>query len=131
MQGIAPVSNNKTTQIPIQTIKISKDVGNNHIVDVEDLTKQYSQNEVVDILKKVGTYSDATVYPNRYTVKYYDKAETLVINNESHTNDTTEIYKDGKVINRGSWHYNEVAPKGAYPEIVEDAKKRMEKSETK
>ena len=94
-----------------------------------DLSDLYSQKELRDIIHKIGT--DAPQLPNqlnyvpRYSIQYYPESETLVINNQSMTNDTTEILKDGSVRHVGSWHNKEVAPKGTFNDIIETAKSRM------
>ena len=86
-----------------------------------DITDKYSQDEIVDILKQVGTYKKS-VYPARYTVEMY--GDNLVINNATMTNDTTEIKEDGSVYHCGSWHNDEIAPAGSFEDIVLDAKQR-------
>ena len=64
-------------------------------------------------------------YVPRYSIQFYPNSEALVINNQSMTNDTTEILKDGSVRHVGSWHNKEVAPAGTYIDIVEAAKLKM------
>ena len=66
------------------------------------------------------------LYVPRYTVQYYKNSDTLVINNVTMTNDTTEILSDGSVHNVGSWHNKELAPAGSFDRILDDAKKRIE-----
>lgn len=88
-----------------------------------DLTEKYPQEEIVDILKLVGTF-DEEYYPSEYEVKLYNTG-TLVINNKNQTNDTTEICKDGSVRHVGSWHNTEVAPAGSFPFLVEDAQAKI------
>lgn len=90
-----------------------------------DLTDKYSQKEINEILKRIGT-DNKSGYPCRYSVEFLPKAGAMVINNMNMTNDTTEILKDGRVRHCGSWHNKEVAPEGSFTDIIEDAKKRME-----
>lgn len=86
-----------------------------------DLTDKYSQEEIVEILKTVGTYDESKILmPPKYQVELCN-SETLVINNENRTNDTTVIKKDGSVKHVGSWHNKEIAPAGSFTFLVEDA----------
>jgi len=127
MTEVLPVSNKITMPVVNSNAGVKATEGDfNSPVNV-DLTEKYSQDEIKDILKRVGT-SHETIYPCRYSVDYYPKAGALAINNTNMTNDTTEILKDGSVRHCGSWHNKEVAPKGSFPDIVEDAKARMEKA---
>jgi len=95
-----------------------------------DLTDFYSQKELRDIIHKIGT--NAPQLPNqinyvpRYTIQFFPHTEALVINNQSMTNDTTEILKDGSVRHVGSWHNKVVAPAGTCTNIIEEAKSRMD-----
>lgn len=94
-----------------------------------DLTDSYSQKEIRNILKRIGTDTKLPApmnYVPRYAVMYYSGSETLVIHNTSMTNDTTEILKDGSVRHVGSWHNKEVAPAGSFNDVIEDAKLRVE-----
>ncbi|MBR1424277.1 hypothetical protein IJ579_01790 [bacterium] len=93
----------------------------------KDCTDLYTEKEIRDILKQIGTDNDFT-NRSRYQVFYYPNKEALVIHNTSLTNDTTEIYKDGSVKHVGSWHNKDVAPAGTFNDIIEDAKKRYEAS---
>ena len=90
-----------------------------------DISDKYSQEELVDILKDVGTYM-ASPFANEYDVKFYSESNTVVINNLNRTNDTTIIEEDGRVKHCGSWHNKEVAPAGSFIYIVEDAMERMD-----
>ncbi len=90
-----------------------------------ELSDKYSQEEIVDILKTVGTYKESP-FENEYDITYYTESETLVINNRNRTNDTTEVNKDGSVKHRGSWHNKEVAPEGSFIFIVEEAIERLD-----
>ena len=92
---------------------------------IVDLTEKYTNKEIDAILKRVGT-DNKLGYPCQYSVEYLPQVEAMVINNKNMTNDTTEIYKDGRAVHCGSWHNKEVAPKGTFVDIVEDAKKRFE-----
>ena len=88
-----------------------------------DITDKYSQDEIVDILKTVGTYHKP-LYPCKYSVEMYENG-AMVINNTNMTNDTTEISQKGAVHHCGSWHNEEIAQEGTFVHIVEDAKTRM------
>lgn len=88
-----------------------------------DLTEKYSQDEIVNILKAVGTYQKP-IYPCRYSVEMYENG-SLVINNTNMTNDSTEITQKGAVRHCGSWHNKEIAPEGSFINIIEDANARI------
>lgn len=92
---------------------------------VVDLTEKYTNKEIENILKRVGT-DNKSGYPCQYSLEYLPQTQAVVINNKNMTNDTTEIYQDGRAVHCGSWHNKEVAPKGTFVDIVEDAKKRFE-----
>lgn len=91
-----------------------------------DLSKLYSQDEIKDILEKVGTLRNIPYnYPMRYSMQYLPKFEDIVINNKSMTNDTTVILQDGSVRHCGSWHDKEVAPEGSHKDIINEVKARI------
>lgn len=92
-----------------------------------DITNLYSQDEIKNILKEVGAYNEM-VYPVRYSVELI-KDRLLVINNMNCTNDTTEFYINGKVINSGSWHQKELHPADGNSAYVDDAMNRLNNAE--
>ena len=91
-----------------------------------DCTNLYSPEEIQRILERVGAPKAA--FPSKYSVTLFDSG-TLVIKNESMTNDIIEISKDGGVRHVGSWHNNQLAPKDSFKDIVEEAKQRLDNSE--
>ena len=93
-----------------------------------DCTNLYSPEEIAQIRKRVG--APDPMYPSQYSVKIFNSG-AMVIKNESMTNDTVEISKDGGVRHVGSWHNKELAPKGSFEDIVKDAQQRLEKSQNK
>jgi len=96
-----------------------------------DITDLFSQKELRSILKRIGTQAPdipnpayATFVP-RYSIEYFPNSGAVVINNQTMTNDTTEIYKDGSVRHVGSWHNKEVAPAGSFSDIIEEVEARI------
>ncbi len=96
-----------------------------------DITDLFSQKELRSILKRIGTQAPdipnpayATFVP-RYSIEYFPNSGAVVINNQTMTNDTTEIYKDGSVRHVGSWHNKEVAPAGSFSDIIEEVESRI------
>ncbi len=101
-----------------------------------DVTKLFTQKEIRKILKEVNAPLDGGLSPigvslgdsdkTEYSIGIYDGIG-IVINNETTTNDTTVIRKDGSVINNGSWHHRELASKGEYTDLYERLSKEIEK----
>ena len=96
-----------------------------------DITDLFSQKELRSILKRIGTQAPdipnpaySTFVP-RYTIEYFPNSGAVVINNQTMTNDTTEIYKDGSVRHVGSWHNKEVAPAGSFNDIIDEVQSRI------
>ena len=133
MSSVKPVDNGyvqggyiRVPQQPVTSSSPHKTPIDSGVINCTDL---YSQKEIKDILKKIGTQApklpkDVFFVP-RYSVEYYSNSDTLVINNLAMTNDTTEILSDGSVRHVGSWHNKEVAPAGSFNELLSDAKRRI------
>lgn len=94
-----------------------------------ELTDLYSQKELRNLVNKIGTgapnISNSMGYVPRYSIQYYPTSGTVVIDNQSMTNDTIEILKDGSVRHVGSWHNKVVAPEGSCSDIIKEVKSRM------
>lgn len=128
--GYVPNGSNKHSVVTVPSSGKENRPLNSDIINCTDL---YSQKEIKKILKRVGTEAanlPLSVYAPRYTVQYYSKSDSLVINNVTRTNDTTEILSDGSVRSVGSWHNKEVAPAGSCNDILIDAKNRIRETLT-
>ena len=91
-----------------------------------DMSDKYSQDEIKNILKKVGNKQvDNTIYPCKYSINYSPESRTVLINNTNMTNDATEIYEDGSVKLCGSWGDKELAPKGSFNDIIKEVETRQ------
>lgn len=91
-----------------------------------DMSDKYSQDEIKNILKKVGNKQvDNTIYPCKYSINYSPENKSVLINNTNMTNDATEIYKDGSVKHCGSWGDKELAPKGSFNDIIKEVETRQ------
>ena len=91
-----------------------------------DMSDKYSQDEIKNILKKVGNKRvDNTIYPCKYSINYSPESRTVLINNTNMTNDATEIYEDGSVKLCGSWGDKELAPKGSFNDIIKEVETRQ------
>lgn len=91
-----------------------------------DMSDKYSQDEIKNILKKVGNKQvDNTIYPCKYSINYSPENKSVLINNTNMTNDTTEIYEDGSVKHCGSWGDKELAPKGSFNDIIKEVETRQ------
>lgn len=89
----------------------------------------YDLKETKEILKRVSSpsaHGAGTDEAEHYSI-YLSEKNSVVINNLYRTNDTIIIRSDGSAASVGSWHYKEIAQKGTYSDIVEDAKKRYAK----
>lgn len=94
--------------------------------NIEDYTDLYKPEEIEAILKRLGVNTKMPFdYPAKYTVELYPSG-TMIINNKSMTNDTTEISPDGSAIHVGSWHRKELAKAGECNDILNDFKQRIE-----
>ncbi len=89
----------------------------------------YDLKETKEILKRVSGQSShgaGTDEAEHYAI-YLSEKNSIIINNLYRTNDTIIIRSDGSAASVGSWHYKEIAQKGTYSDIVEDAQKRYSK----
>ena len=79
----------------------------------EDITNKFSQREIKNILKKLGTYQEPErkILSERYSVTYYNDTKSFVIHDTCRTNNTTSINESGVVYHRGSWHKDKVKDK--------------------
>ncbi len=125
------IANPEKTNKKINDEFIAKNIENQQEVSFKggapksvDITKNYTQDEIVDILKLVGTYKEQP-YKSKYSVEYNPNTGNMIINNTNCTNDTTVILKDGSVRHCGSWHNEEVAPKGSYTYLVTVAESHL------
>ena len=122
---------NKTSTQVAATCRQPCVMSNPDVINCNDL---YSQREIKNILKEIGTLQDKLpnmpLYVPRYTIEFYKTSGTVVIDNKSCTNDTTEILKDGSVRHVGSWHNKEVAPAGSFTSVVEEVKNRIKEDLT-
>ena len=61
---------------------------------IVDLTSEYSQEEILSLMKKLGI---RTCYPCEYEIKYNNLNGTMSVINKSMTDDVLEIYYNGDV----------------------------------
>ncbi len=94
-----------------------------------DVTDKFSQEEIIKTLKRAGanvTFRLFSKEPDKYRISLCD--DRVVINNESMTNDTTVIQKDGTVLSTGSLHCREIAPKGSHPDVFKYVQDKVKNS---
>ena len=98
----------------------------------ENCTNLYTQDQIKDLLKEIGIKTDSRNFgPSFYTMKYSNENGSVIINNETWKNDAVEISKDGSVKHLGSWHDEEIAPKGSFTFVVERIEKKIEESKSR
>ena len=95
-------------------------------VDLNDL---YSSEEIDGLISKFNCLHPKYPMSNekcKFDTIFLPGKDCLIINNRSMTNDTVEIYQNGKAISVGSWHRKELD--GDYSDIIADVKSRIDKS---
>lgn len=96
----------------------------NNDVDMKDL---YSPEELDNIVSKFNCLHTTSIDGSRkceFDMVYNPEFNSVIINNRNMTNDTVEIYKNGRAISVGSWHQKTLD--GNYSDIINDAKSRYE-----
>ena len=126
MVSISPMSfyGSQNTQM-INTNKIKEEKSQ---CNSDYILCKYSQDDIQDLLKKVGADTRShNIFPNFYELRYDRKNNNVIIDNRSMVNDTVVILSDGSVKHCGSWNDTQLAPKGSYSNIVDRVKVHVEK----
>lgn len=96
-----------------------------------DLSDLYTKDELDEIIGRFDCLHPN--FPNSdrkcdFSMMYLEKPQCIIIDNLNRTNDTVEIYKNGRAISVGSWHRKDLD--GDYSDLINDVKSRVESNKS-
>jgi len=117
----------KVTYSPVYTsLEPQKDVPTQYFDDQVNMKDLYTQEELDKIISRFDCLHSSS--PNgtkcKFDMVYIPLGNCIIIDNKNMTNDTVEIYRNGRAVSVGSWHQKYLD--GDYSDIIADVQSRNE-----